>query len=153
MSHYKINLKDISKIDKNTNIVIVRSEFNEEYSKELEDINIDYLNSLWFNNVKPYIVPWAFEIPWFLSKLLKIKKNKNTAFILLWVVIRWETSHYDFVAWESARKIMDLTCKYDNPIIFWILTCENEEQVKERINNSSSVSLLNLLSEFYKINN
>lgn len=150
MSKYKTLLKEIDKISKDTKIIIVRSEFNDNYSKELEKTNVNFLNSLWFTHIKSYLVPWAFEIPWFLSRLLKKEKHKEVAFLLLWVVIRWETSHYDIVAWETARKIMDLTCKYNNPIIFWLLTCENEKQVKERINESYSVSLLNLISELYK---
>jgi 6,7-dimethyl-8-ribityllumazine synthase len=42
---------------------------------------------------------------------------------------------------------MDLTLQYETPIIFGILTCNNEEQVKERLKSNYALAGLNLLSE------
>ncbi len=41
---------------------------------------------------------------------------------------------------------MNATVKYKTPIIFGLLTCENKEQVEERINANLGISGLNLLS-------
>jgi len=80
----------------------------------------------------------------------------NLGNIKLWdiinIVIRWGTTHYDMVAWESARGITDVSLKYKTPIINAILTCENQTQVEERINTNTTVSGLNLLSEVLKHN-
>jgi 6,7-dimethyl-8-ribityllumazine synthase len=67
------------------------------------------------------------------------------------VVIRWETPHFDYVCNETARGVMNLNTMYETPVIFWLLTCNNDEQVKARINAWFAVSGLNLLAELEKI--
>ena len=150
MSNYKIQEKNYSEIDKNLNIVFISAEFNREYTKNLENINEELLNKNWFNNITKYLVAGAFEIPWFLKKV--IEEVKPDLIICFWVVIRWETTHYEMVAWESARWIMDLSIqKWNIAIINGILTCENEEQVNARISNTYAISWLNLITEIQKI--
>lgn len=150
MSNYKPKLQDISWIDKNAKIVFVTAEFNREFTAWLEDKSEKYLNDLWFKNISKYLVPWAYEIPALLK--LVIEKQNPDLVICFWVVIRWETTHYEMVAWESARWIMNVTLKYPEiAIINWILTCENEEQVKARVTEWYALSWINLLVEKKKI--
>lgn len=149
MSHYKIQLTDIKKIDKNIKIWIVTAEFNKEYSEALEKTNIDFFHEKWFKNIDTYTVPGAFEIPWFATKLLE--HGGYDIILAFWVVVRWDTTHYDYVCGETARWIMDLSLTYPTPIIFWLLTCENFEQVNERISNTYAISGINLLSEINRI--
>lgn len=150
MSDYKIKENNYSNIDKNIKIVFISAEFNRNYTQDLENINEELLNKKWFNNITKYLVPWAFEIPGFLNNL--IKKQNPDLVICFWIVIRWETTHYEMVAWESARWIMSITLENNNiSIINGILTCENEEQVKARISNTYALSGLNLVSEIGKI--
>jgi 6,7-dimethyl-8-ribityllumazine synthase len=52
--------------------------------------------------------------------------------VALGVVIRGATSHYDIVANESSRAIMDLTIQRGFPIGNGILTVENMDQAEER---------------------
>jgi 6,7-dimethyl-8-ribityllumazine synthase len=47
-------------------------------------------------------------------------------------VLRGETTHYDIVAGESARAIMDMTTVQLLAIGNGILTCENERQAWDR---------------------
>lgn len=151
MSNYKMQLQDVSSLDKNLKIVFITSEFNREFTQALEDKSSEFFKNLWFKNIKKYLVPWAFEIPGFLK--LVIEKQKTDLVICFWVVIRWETTHYEMVAWESARWIMNVSLKYPKTsIINWILTCENESQVKARISDWYALSWLNLLVEKNKIN-
>ena len=152
MSNYKMVEKDYSSLDKNLRIVFISSEFNREFTEKMENINEKYFQENWFKNIEKFLVPWAFEIPWFLKK---IKENiKPDLVICFWVVIRWETTHYDMVVWESARWIMNIAIEDASlNIINWILTCENEGQVITRVENSViySISWLNLLWETKKI--
>lgn len=150
MSNYKMQLQDTSLLDKNLKIVFITSEFNRDFTKWLEDKSEKFLNDLWFNNISKYLVPWAYEIPAFLK--LVLENVKPDLVICFWVVIRWETTHYEMVASESARWITNVTLEYPSTaIINWILTCENEEQVKARINEGYVLSWLNLLIEKQKI--
>lgn len=150
MSNYKIKNTDYSKLDKNIKIVIISSEFNRNYTKKLEDINEKKLEENNFKNIKKFIVPWAFEIPAFLEKI--IHKQKPDLVLCFWVVIRWETTHYEMVANESARGIMNISISHkDVAIINWILTCENNSQVEERLENNYAISWLNLINEIKNI--
>ncbi len=150
MSKYKIVKNNYSNIDKNIKIIFITSEFNRDFTKALENINENFLIQNWFKNIKKFLVPWAFEIPGFLRKV--IKKIKPDLVICFWVIIRWETTHYEMIAWESARWIMNITLKnYNISIINAILTCEDEEQVKVRISDTYALSWLNLISELKKL--
>lgn len=151
MSNYKMQIWDYSKIDKNIKIVFVTAEFNRDFTKALEDVNEKLLRDNWFNNVEKFLVPGAYEIPAFV-KLVKQKINPDLV-ICFWVVIRWETTHYEMVAWESARWIMDISIEDNTSTAYinWILTCENEEQVKARISSTYALSGLNLINERMKI--
>lgn len=151
MSNYTIKETGYKNLDKKTKIVLIVSEFNRELTKKLEEVNEKFLKDKWFEEVKKYLVPWAFEIPAFL-KFIKEKQNPKLI-ICLWTIIRWETSHYEIISRESARWIMKLSMKYskDTAIINWILTCENETQVKERTSYTYAKSWLNLLVEREKV--
>jgi 6,7-dimethyl-8-ribityllumazine synthase len=48
------------------------------------------------------------------------------------VVIRGETSHYDFVCDQASRGILDASLASGVPIGFGLLTCETDEQAIER---------------------
>lgn len=52
--------------------------------------------------------------------------------VALGCVIRGETSHYDIVAGESARALMDLAVQHAIPLGSGILTVENRDQAMER---------------------
>jgi 6,7-dimethyl-8-ribityllumazine synthase len=59
------------------------------------------------------------------------KADRFDGFVALGCVLRGETSHYDIVANESARGLVDLTMK-GLCIGNGILTCENEQQAMAR---------------------
>ena len=124
--------------------------FNSNYTHALEKLNREFLEEKGFDIIQSYFVPGAFEIPWFTKKL--IESGKFDLIIALWVVIKGETPHFDYVCWESSRWIMDLNIKYNIPIIFGVLTCNNISQVEERMNNWFAISAINLLVELNKLN-
>ena len=74
-------------------------------------------------------IPGALEIPAAIS--LTARSGRFCAFVALGVVIRGETFHFEIVAGESARALMDLTLK-GFAIGNGILTVENEEQALVR---------------------
>jgi 6,7-dimethyl-8-ribityllumazine synthase len=74
-------------------------------------------------------VPGALELPAAIN--LTAKSGRFCAFVALGVVIRGETYHFEIVAGESARALMDLTLQ-GFAIGNGILTVENEAQAIER---------------------
>jgi len=75
-------------------------------------------------------VPGCFELPLACRKL--IEADRYDAIVALGVVIRGETPHFDFVAGECARGIMDVQLATAVPIGFGVLTTENLAQAQER---------------------
>ena len=74
-------------------------------------------------------VPGALELPGAIA--LAAKTKRYDGFVALGCVLRGETSHYDIVANESARGLMDLTIK-GLAVGNGILTCDTKEQAWAR---------------------
>lgn len=80
-------------------------------------------------------VPGALEIPAAIAFAVKCAKDGGTAYdgyVALGVVIRGETYHFDIVANESARALMDLSVDKKLALGNGIMTTENGEQAWER---------------------
>ncbi len=76
-------------------------------------------------------VPGALEIPAVISFALDGEAEGGTeydGYVALGVVIRGDTYHFDVVANESSRGLMDLSVEEAVAIGNGILTTENEEQ-------------------------
>ncbi|HVA26811.1 MAG TPA: 6,7-dimethyl-8-ribityllumazine synthase [Candidatus Baltobacteraceae bacterium] len=82
------------------------------------------------DDIISYDVPGCFELPLACQKL--IDSESVDAVVALGVVIRGETPHFDFVAGECARGIMDVQLATSVPIGFGVLTTENLAQAQER---------------------
>ncbi|WP_374546075.1 6,7-dimethyl-8-ribityllumazine synthase [Rhodoblastus sp.] len=79
--------------------------------------------------------PGALELPAAIAILLDGAQRAGTPYdgaIALGCVIRGETYHFEIVAGESARALMDLSVARQIPLGNGILTTENEEQALER---------------------
>ncbi|MEZ0170542.1 6,7-dimethyl-8-ribityllumazine synthase [Microvirga sp. TS319] len=84
----------------------------------------------------------ALEIPATVAIALDAAEKAGKpydAVVALGCVIRGETGHYDIVAGESARALMDLSVARKIPLANGILTVENDDQAWTR----ASVSELN----------
>ena len=73
-------------------------------------------------------VPGALEIP----GAIKLAAGHYDGFVALGCVIRGETYHFEIVANESSRGLMDLTVRDGVAIGNGILTVEDEEQALVR---------------------
>ena len=73
-------------------------------------------------------VPGALEIP----GAIKLAAASYDGFVALGCVIRGETYHFEIVANESARGIMDLTVRDGLAVGNGILTVEDEDQALVR---------------------
>ena len=75
-------------------------------------------------------VPGALEVAPAIKFILdkSLKKPIFDGFVALGCVIRGETHHFDIVANESARALIDLSINYSIPIGNGILTVSNKDQ-------------------------
>lgn len=77
-------------------------------------------------------VPGCFEIPAALAMAIGGKTRHYDGYVVLGCVIRGETTHYDIVAGESARAIMDLAVNHRIALGNGILTVEDDDQAWAR---------------------
>lgn len=75
-------------------------------------------------------VPGSFEIPLAAKKMAK--NGKFDAIVCIGCVLRGETSHYDYVASETARGIQLAQLDTGVPMGFCVLTCDTLEQAIDR---------------------
>jgi 6,7-dimethyl-8-ribityllumazine synthase len=112
---------------------IVASQFNQIITDALLNGALERFAELNIaeENVTVVKVPGAVEIP--LTAQLLAKTNKYQAIICLGAVIRGDTSHYDYVCEQVSQGCQRVMLDYDIPVIFGVLTTENEAQAQERV--------------------
>ena len=80
-------------------------------------------------------VPGTLEIPAAIGIAMDASRRRRAPYdgvIALGCVIRGETHHFEIVANESARALMDLSVRERLPVGNGILTVENEAQARVR---------------------
>lgn len=75
-------------------------------------------------------VPGAWEIPLALESLAR--SERFDGLVALGAVIRGETAHFEYVAGECSRGVMDVALRHELPIGFGVLACETLEQALAR---------------------
>lgn len=113
-------------------LAIIRAEYNREITTSLEKKCVETLRAAGVpaNNIKSISVPGCFEIPLVAQRLAS--RRRYGVIIALGAVIRGETRHFDLVANECARGIMDVSLKYSVPIIFEVLATYNRRDAARR---------------------
>ena len=75
-------------------------------------------------------VPGCFEIP--LAAKLLARSGTVDAIVCIGAVIRGETTHYEIVSGECARGVQEAQLDTGVPILFGVLTVENDAQAEAR---------------------
>lgn len=119
-----------------SDILIVEARFYEDIADELVAGASEVLTREGFGYER-ISVAGAFEIPGAIAMATApsahgMRGPAYRGFLGLGCIIRGETSHYDIVAGESARGLMDLAVRRAIPLANGILTVENREQAEAR---------------------
>ena len=119
-------------------IGIVWSRFNEEIVRKLLTACDKQLVECGVapEDIDVISVPGALEIPLALQTMALERRGfgalRYDALVALGVVVRGETYHFEIVANESARGILDVQLETGVPIANGVLTTNNDEQALER---------------------
>jgi 6,7-dimethyl-8-ribityllumazine synthase len=113
---------------------IVASRFNEEICGKLLDGARAEAQKL-KAEVSVISVPGALEIP--LALQWMAQSGRFDALVALGAVIRGDTYHFDIVANESARGVMDVMLECGTPIANGILTTDDEKQAAARLDKGA----------------
>ena len=113
---------------------IVASRFNEKLSSQLLERAKAAARELGAETAV-VSVPGALEIP--LALQWMAQSGRFDALAALGIVIRGETYHFEIVAGESARGVMDVGLEFGLPVANGILTTEDEAQALARLDKGA----------------
>ena len=99
----------------------------------LDEYNIDN---------KTFVVPGAYELPLVAQNLC----NEYDAIILLGCIIKGETPHFEIISQSISDKVLETSLDKNTPIIFGVLTTNNESEAEERAASKGSEFALSALS-------
>ena len=115
-------------------LAIVASRFNEALARKLLARAEQEARKLGAE-ARVVSVPGALEIPVALQWLAQ--SGRYDALVAIGTVIRGETYHFEVVANESARGLMDVALESGLPIANGILTTEDEAQAEARLDKGA----------------
>ncbi|WP_258084475.1 6,7-dimethyl-8-ribityllumazine synthase [Thermococcus thermotolerans] len=113
-------------IGKGLRIGIVVARFNDLLTEELLKGALDCFERHGVERVDVVKVPGSFEIPLAAKKL--IESGRYDAVLALGAVVRGETKHFDLVANEVAKGVAKVSLNSGVPVIFGVITVEDELQ-------------------------
>jgi 6,7-dimethyl-8-ribityllumazine synthase len=113
-------------------IVIVKTEWNAAIVDKLED-GCKKILKAGGAKTKTLVVPGAVEIAFAVKAYAESELQPADAFITLGTVIRGDTPHFDYVCKAATDGNTSLNLTLEVPVIFGVLTVENEQQALERI--------------------
>ena len=116
----------------NAKIGIVVSEWNEAVTGSLLSGALKVLAEAGIpdSHIRTVNVPGSFELILGSQKLAQIEDID--AVISIGCVIQGETRHFDFICQAVATGISDVNLKFDKPVIFGVLTTDNQQQDLDR---------------------
>jgi 6,7-dimethyl-8-ribityllumazine synthase len=119
-------------------VAVVVAQFHEDITKRLLEGARDGLADCGVRegNVEVHSVPGAFELPLACKRLAE--SGRVDGVVALGCVIRGETPHFDYVAGESARGLMDVMLATGVPIAFGVLTTDDMAQAEARAGGESN---------------
>lgn len=111
---------------------IVASRWNDFLTSKLIDGAVEGLESLGASDgeVEVFMVPGSFELPAAAKRVAE--SGRFDAILALGVVIRGETSHFDYVAGEAAKGVGQVSMQTGVPVMFGVVTANTLEQAINR---------------------
>ncbi len=120
--------------DRAPHLLIIEARFYEDLADELMRGAVAAIDNAGASHDR-ISVPGALELPAALSMALAAAGRGGgdyDGYVILGCVIRGETTHYDIVAEQSARAIMDLAVAKSLAVGFGVLTVEDDDQAWAR---------------------
>ena len=114
---------------------IVASRFNEQLCAKLLQRAKAEATKLGIKELTVEQVPGALEIP--LALQWMVQSGRFDCLAAVGCVIRGETYHFEIVANESARGVMDVALESGIPVANGILTTDSEAQAEARLDKGA----------------
>lgn len=117
-------------------IAVVYTEWNDKIVNELLNGCESVLKEFNASITEKIAVPGCFELPFACKKLWQNEEHdylRPEAIIAFGAVIRGGTPHFDYVCKAVTEGILQLNLTLPIPVIFGVLTLDNEAQAWERL--------------------
>ncbi len=123
---------EADKTFKKFSIGIAVADWNDTITHALMNGAVDFLKAKGIKdkNIHIKFVPGAFELP--LAAQWLAKQKEIDAVITLGCVIQGDTRHFDFICDACAHGVMNVGLATNKPVIFGVLTTDNQKQAQER---------------------
>ena len=112
-------------------VVLVKTEWNAVVTDELERGALEVFRKHGIST-RTITVPGAVEIPFAIQRTWA-GDTKVSAFIAFGCVVRGGTPHFEYVCQSVTQGITHLNLTMPVPVIFGVLTVNDDEQARERI--------------------
>ena len=118
-------------------IGVIVSRFNQDITNGLYESALGRLREVGLaeTNITSVFVPGAVEIP-LVAQRLAVTAAYDVI-ICLGAVIQGDTKHFDYVCEQVSQGCQQVALETEVPIIFGVLTTDNEEQAVARMNKGS----------------
>jgi 6,7-dimethyl-8-ribityllumazine synthase len=129
----KIDLKKPEKLK----VAIVQSSYHAELNSNMTEYCKEVLiqNELSEDNINVYYAAGSWEVPLIVDALAKTKQFD--AIVAFSIIIKGDTYHFDMIANEVARALMNTAINYHLPVGFEILAVNTLEQAEARASNNN----------------
>lgn len=153
MADFTLGIPEHLKVPDGTRIGIVVSRWNNHITGQLLQGALQTCTKLGLQSqdVDVFWCPGAYEIP--VTAQMVLDTGRYSGVIALGAVIRGSTPHFEYVAGAASEGVMRVMLDARKPVIFGVLTVENEEQAQERAGldrgnkgGEAAVTLLEMLS-------
>ncbi|GMH68775.1 hypothetical protein TrRE_jg10798 [Triparma retinervis] len=113
-------------------IGIIRTRWNENYVSSLVDGIKESLKECGVEDSNVFVteVPGAYELP-YAARLLAFSGTVDSI-VAVGTLIKGDTQHFEYIADATSNGLMSVGLQTNVPVVFGVLTCNTEEQVKKR---------------------
>ncbi|MSP28509.1 MAG: 6,7-dimethyl-8-ribityllumazine synthase [Methylococcales bacterium] len=128
----KIDLKKPDKLK----IAIVQSTYHAELNGNMTEYckEVFIQNDIPEDNINVYYAAGTWEVALITEALAKTKRFE--AIVAFGIIIKGETYHFDLIADETARALMNTMINYQIPVAFEILAVYHYDQAAARASNN-----------------
>jgi 6,7-dimethyl-8-ribityllumazine synthase len=153
MADFTLGISAQLKVPAGTRIGIVVSRWNNHITEQLLQGALQRCAEIGLPaaDVDVFWCPGAYEIP--ITARMALDTGRYHGIIALGAVIRGATPHFDYVAGAASDGVMRVMLETRRPVIFGVLTVDNEEQAQDRARmdrankgGESAITLLEMLA-------
>ena len=137
-SNSSVSLRDTQSLEqlKLPRVAMVYTEWNDKIVRELRKGCEGILHRFSGEIIDKMVVPGCFELPFACRQVWEHYKGMDErpeAIIAFGAVIRGGTPHFEYVCRAVTDGILQLNLTLPVPVIFGVLTLDNEDQAWERL--------------------